>query len=225
MDKLILQIIEVFAKNNLFNEKVELIGSWCFNLYVKHLGAKPFPLKTQDIDFLIPNPFKGKEHKELVDDLQELGFNIEFNQSGSIYLWNTELKIEFLTPQKGKGDDNTIKIEKLGIYAIPLRFVTLLLEKPIIIKENNNNILLPNPNNFCLHKLIIASRRKNIDKSLKDIQQAICTSIITDPTELKILFLSLPKKWKQSIFKMLDKSKKLFPLLHDETDSLIITLQ
>ena len=61
MIKLVADILQVFADNNLFNEGVELIGSWCFQLYQKHLGAKSFPLRTIDIDFLIPNPYRGKE--------------------------------------------------------------------------------------------------------------------------------------------------------------------
>jgi hypothetical protein len=50
------KILKVFAEHGLFDEGVELIGSWCFKLYEKHLGAKSFPLLTQDIDFLIPTP-------------------------------------------------------------------------------------------------------------------------------------------------------------------------
>jgi hypothetical protein len=59
--KLVTEILKVFADNNLFNEGIELIGSWCFQLYQKHLGAKSFPLRTIDIDFLIPNPYRRKE--------------------------------------------------------------------------------------------------------------------------------------------------------------------
>jgi hypothetical protein len=59
--KLVTEILKDFADNNLFNEGIELIGSWCFQLYQKHFGAKSFPLRTIDIDFLIPNPYRGKE--------------------------------------------------------------------------------------------------------------------------------------------------------------------
>ncbi len=92
MIKAIAAIIKVFADNNLFNEGVELIGSWCFQLYQKHLGAKSFPLQTQDIDFLIPNPFPGKEHLDFIAQLEALGFTKDFKRDGSLYLWNTELK-------------------------------------------------------------------------------------------------------------------------------------
>lgn len=185
MDNLVLKILKVFEKNNLFEEGVELIGSWCFYLYQKHLNAPSFPLRTQDIDFLIPNPFKGKEHKEFIRQLEELGFQSEFNRSGSLYLWNAELKIEFITPGKGRGAEESIRIKKLGLSAIPLRFVNLLLSDPICITEEGVKTAVPNPANYCLHKLVIANRRRTIDKRMKDLQQAICTYSIADKSYLK----------------------------------------
>lgn len=225
MIDIIQKILKVFAGNNLFEEGVELIGSWCFQLYQKHLGAKNFPLRTQDIDFLIPNPFRGQAHLDFIEQLKSLGFNVDFKQDGSLYLWDAELKIEFITPEKGRGADGAIKIKKLGINAIPLRFVALLLDNPITIVEDGIKILLPNPANFCLHKLIIASRRLKIDKSLKDLQQAICTSTIADKQELLELFNSLPRKWKVAIVRMMEKSKDELPLLIEEIEKLELTLQ
>jgi hypothetical protein len=225
MIKAVERILKVFADNNLFNEGVELIGSWCFQLYQRHLGAKSFPLRTQDIDFLIPNPFHGEDHLDFIRQLEDLGFNYDFKRDGSIYLWNAELKIEFITPEKGRGSDNSIKIRQLGLNAIALRFTALLLNNPITITEGGIKILIPNPTNFCLHKLIIASRRRKIDKALKDLQQAICTSVIVDAKEIQKLFESLPKRWKQAILSMLEKSKRELPLLNEEIDKLEFTLQ
>ncbi len=225
MVNLIARILKVFADNQLFDEGVELIGSWCFQLYQKYLGASYFPLRTQDIDFLIPNPFQGKEHADFIQQLEGLGFNRDFKRDGSLYLWNAELKIEFITPEKGRGVDSSIKIKKLGINAIPLRFVAFLLDSPITIVENGIKIRVPNPANFCLHKLIIASRRRKIDKSLKDLQQAICTSVIVDRKDMQKLFRSLPKGWRKSISRILEKAKQEFPLLSEEVDNLSLTLQ
>jgi hypothetical protein len=218
-------ILKVFADNNLFSEGVELIGSWCFQLYQKHLGAKEFPLRTQDIDFLIPNPFLGQEHTDFIKQLENLGFSFDFKSDGSLYLWNTDLKIEFITPEKGRGASESIRIKKLGINAIPLRFVGFLLNNPITITDNGVKILVPNPANFCLHKLIIASRRKNIDKSLKDLQQAICTFVIVDRKALLTLFNSLPNKWRMAIVRMLKKSANELPLYRDEIARFRFTLQ
>ena len=225
MDKLIENILRVFADNHLFDEGVELIGSWCFQLYQKHLGAKSFPLRTQDIDFLIPNPFHGKEHSDFIEQLEKLGFSRDFKRDGSIYLWNAELKIEFITPEKGRGVDGSVNIEKLRVNAIPLRFVGLLLDNPISIVEGDLNVRVPNPANFCLHKLIIASRRIKADKSIKDLQQGICTFMIVDKQEIRRLFDSLPKKWRQAILRMLEKAKSELPLLNEEIEKLEFTLQ
>lgn len=222
---LIERILKVFADNGLFNEGIELIGSWCFHLYQKHLGVKSFPLRTQDIDFLIPNPFHGKEHADFIQQLENLGFNRDFKRDGSLYLWNAELKIEFITPEKGRGIDSSIKIKKLGINAIPLRFVAFLLDDPIIIIDNGIKIRVPNPANFCLHKLIIASRRRKADKSLKDLQQAISASMIVNRQDIQKLFHPLPKGWKQAILKTLAKARRELPLLSEEVDNLSVTLQ
>ena len=224
MVDLITRIIGVFADNNLFEEGVELIGSWCFKLYQKHLGVESFPLRTPDIDFLIPTPFRGKEHVNFLNQLEALGFRVDFKSDGSLYLWNTDLKIEFITVEKGKGTDKAVKINKLGVSAIPLRYVSLLLDKPIIITDNGKKIRVPAPSRFCLHKLIIAARRR-INKGLKDLQQAIYTSTIVDKKEIRELFITLPKKWRLSVLRMLDKAKAEFPLMSAEIERLSLTLQ
>lgn len=225
MIDLVGHILKVFADNNLFEEGVELIGSWCFKLYQKHLGAEEFPLKTIGIDFLIPTPYHGKEHANFIEQLEKLGFHRDFKRDGSLFLWNADLKIEFITPEKGRGVDDAIKIRKLSISAMPLRFVGLLLDNPITIVDDGIKILVPNPANFCLHKLIISSRRRKIDKSIKDLQQAICTSVIVDRQEIRKLFDSLPKKWRQAILRMLERAKQELPLLNEEIGQLGSTLQ
>jgi hypothetical protein len=221
----IITILKAFADSNLFNEGIVLIGSWCFWVYQKSLGAKKFPLRTQDIDFLIPNPYKGLESEGLVNKLQGLGFERAFHSDGSTYLWNEEFKIEFITPEKGRGADGPIKIRQLGIRAIPLRFVSLLLDKPIKLDISGVEILVPNPGNFCLHKLLIAARRRKIEKSHKDLEQAICTSVIVSTREIRMLFNALPVKWRKAIVRVLEKAGDELPLYLKEIKILQVTLQ
>ena len=64
-----------------------------------------------------------------------------------------------------------------------------------------------------------------IDKRLKDLQQAICTSVIVDRERIQTLFESLPKKWRQAIVKMLVKAPEELPLLREEIEKLKLTLQ
>jgi len=225
MIQTILRILKLFADNNLFDEGVALIGSWCFWFYQRKLGAKGSPLKTQDIDFLIPNPYRGREHANFIEQLQSLGFNRDYHSDGSLFLWNEELKIEFITPEKGRGTDRAIKISKLGVRAIPLRYVSLLLDNPITMIDDEIKIRVPHPANFCLHKLLIAARRKKIEKALKDLEQAICTSTIVTTKDMQNLFNSLPGKWRKAIVRVLEKAGVKLPLYAEEITALQLTLQ
>ena len=153
-------VLEVFSENKLWDEGVELIGSWCFLLYQKHFGAKPYPLRTQDIDFLIPIPYRSKREFNVGDALERIGFKVGFNRDGSIYYWTEELKVEFLAPERGKGSDHALRIKPLSLRATPLRFVATLLEDPVTVIEEGVSIKIPNQLNFCLHKLLIAQRRR-----------------------------------------------------------------
>jgi hypothetical protein len=225
VDKYLADILRVFHNHNLFHEGVELIGSWCFKLYQKHLGVKEYPLRTIDIDFLVPIPYRGAKHENFVKELEEIGFRCGFNTDGSMYFWNSELKIEFIVPEKGRGAAGIVHIRELGLKAIPLRFVNLLLDNPIFVSEDNMEILLPNPVNFCLHKLLIASRRKSLDKNLKDIEQALYTSAMISDYVVSKLFDSLPKSWRQKILITLEHARTELPLLRNESERLLLVLQ
>lgn len=225
MTKYLTDILRVFHKHNLFQEGVQLIGSWCFNLYQKHLGVKEYPLRTLDIDFLIPIPYRGVRHEDFIKDIEKIDFRCNFNSDGSMFFWNSELKIEFIVPEKGRGDKRVVHIRELGLKAIPLRFVNLLLDNPIYVNESNMKILLPNPVNFCIHKLLIASRRKSLDKKLKDLEQAFYTSTGLNDNDIRNLFDSLPKNWKENIFRTLKSAGTELPLLREEAERLFLTLQ
>ncbi|MDD2680191.1 MAG: GSU2403 family nucleotidyltransferase fold protein [Candidatus Omnitrophica bacterium] len=219
------KILKVFADNNLFEDGVELIGSWCFKLYQNHLGVEKFPLTSLDVDFLIPIPFHGKEHSGFIKQLEDLGFEADFKRDGSLFLWNADLKIEFITVEKSGGTDKAVKIKKLGIDAIPLRHVGFLLDKPITITDAGVKIRVPSLVRFCLHKLIIAPRRKEAGKSLKDLQQAIYTAMIVDKQEMRQVFSSLPKRWQQTVLKSLEKAERELLLLREDINKLRFTLQ
>lgn len=225
MASIINNILKVFAGNGLFDEGVELIGSWCFYLYQMHLGVKMFPLKTPDIDFCFPYPYKGKKTDNFIRQLEVLGFEIDFNPDGSIFLYNPEIKIEFITEEKGKGFDNAVEIKALGIKATPLRYIAILFEDPIVINDHEIEIKVPNPVKFCFHKLLVASKRRKLHKRMKDIEQAIRVSEILSEAKLKIEFGHLPKKWRIDIIKLLNKEKNEFLFLETEISRLMSLLQ
>jgi hypothetical protein len=91
MDDLLDRIVRVFHDNGLFEEGVQLIGSWCYRYYQMHLGAPNYPLRTQDVDFLIPYPYRGSG-RPLGTDLEKLGFRCEFNSDASMHFVNPRTK-------------------------------------------------------------------------------------------------------------------------------------
>jgi hypothetical protein len=221
------KILQIIAKNGLFEEGVELIGSWCFYLYQKYLGVEKFPFMTLDTDFLIPNPFRGKEHKNFVQQIEELGYLPDFDANGSLGLSGINLRIDFITPLKGKGEEKSVKVEKLGFNAIPLRYVDLLLEDAITLDVDGIAVRMPNPLNFCLHKLIVASlpsRRSKPGKRQKDSEQAIYASEIVDQDKLKARFTKLPHKWRALVEETRGWAKDNLPLSREKVEKLIFTL-
>lgn len=225
MIDLIQKILKIFEENGLWGEGVELIGSWCFQLYQKHLGVKSFPLRTVDIDFLVPSPYKGKEKIDLIRLLEPLGFKLGFNSDGSVYLWGPELKIEFLTAERGRGQTKAKEIKNLAIKATPLRFVDMLFEDPIKVNEQGVEVLIPNPICFALHKLLISARRKNQEKKRKDLEQAIFTLESCDVGQVAGYYKGLPKPWRKTIQQTLEAAQRSLPLQEKFIAQLLITLQ
>jgi len=225
MIELVRRILEVFDRHGLWDEGIELIGSWCFYLYQRHLGVKSYPFKTQDIDFLLPYPYRGHTKIDLIKELEQLGFRQDFRPDGSIYLWNAELRIEFLTPERGRGRDKAVEVKSLAVKAMPLRFVDMLLRHPISVVESGVKITMPDPAAFCLHKLLIASRRKRTDSRLKDVEQALHASTVINQTILKRIYQELPKAWRRTIVQTLERALQNTVLLQREARKLLDTLQ
>ena len=106
-----------------------------------------------------------------------------------------------------------------------LRFVDMLLRYPISIAEGNVTVLVPDPAAFCLHKLLIAKRRKRAESRLKDIEQALHVSAIVNRTTLKRIYQELPNTWRRAIIQGLERTLHSQVLLRREAQELFDTLQ
>ena len=188
MDALFLKLLKLFDELGLWKDGVELIGSWSFLLYQRHLGVRTLPLRTQDVDFLLPWPYPARSTVGLSEALSELGFRSANNPDGSTYFIHPELKLEFLSPERGKGGQDARSIKPLGVRAVTLRFMDMLLKDSIFVKEGNISVRVPKPLNFCLHKFVIAQRRTKPDKREKDIQQAVYVLAVLELAEFKAGF-------------------------------------
>jgi len=215
--KPIKQILSKFTKIGLWESGIEIIGSWCFLIYQKHLPLEKYPLKTQDIDILIPLPYTGKAF-DFSSFFREIGFSEHFNPDGSMFFSAPSLKVEFLAPQKGKGDKSSQFIKDLSVTPQLLRFVDILLKETLLIRISRNiKVKLPSPSSFFLHKLLISTRSKRKEKKEKDLRQAIYIGkfVIMDAGEKdKLLnqWRDFSNSWKARVKKALVQSRDILPL-------------
>ncbi|OGP23917.1 MAG: hypothetical protein A2X87_04225 [Deltaproteobacteria bacterium GWC2_42_51] len=194
------EILRLFSQHKI---NALLIGSYCLSAYREALSLKLPTIKTQDVDFLIPYPYKGKK-VDIESIFSDLGFSLGFNPDGSTYFTNGTFKIEFLTPEKGKGTDKAIPIKELGINAEPLRYLQMLFDEPLNIKRQGLAYSVPNPWVFAFHKILIMKSRRDSSKKEKDILQitAILREIKLRPQERqksREYLNSLPPRWQKVI--------------------------
>lgn len=194
------EILRLFSQHKIH---ALLIGSYCLPAYKDAFKMKLPTIRTQDVDFLVPQPYKGKR-ADLESILADLGFSLGFNSDGSNYFTNGVFQIDFLTPEKGKGSDKAVPIKELGVQAEPLRYLQMLLDDPIEVKSKDLKFGVPNPWTFAFHKILIRSSRKATPKKDKDLLQAVSLlrEILTRPRELersRKTLKALPTPWKKRI--------------------------
>ena len=118
--------------------------------------------------------------------------------------------VEFLVPEKGKGQDKPVQVPQLAINAQSLRFLNLITEGTIEIESKGLNLKLPHPIRFALHKIIVSQRRSKPDKAVKDMEAGISLLKILikqgQRNEILKVLDSLPAKWKKKIRTGIEKS-------------------
>ena len=194
------EIIKILAQHGI---KSILIGSYCMPVMRDELGLSLPTIKTQDIDFLVNLPYRGKE-ADVESVLKPLGFSIGFAPDGSTYFTNGMFKVDFLTPEKGRGSDKAVSIRPLKIRATPLRYLQMLSEQPLKMMKEDYTFFIPNPWTLAFHKILVSQNRKAKDKKEKDLLQAagLLRGIMKKPemlTKALSYLNTLPEKWKKNL--------------------------
>lgn len=211
---LCIEVLKRLNKTGVLKEVI-LIGSWCIPFYRDYFGSVKYPaaIKTRDVDFLVPAPLKSKTKVDIPELLKDLGFIVGFKgPEGYIQLEHSDLIIEFLAPERGRGLDKPYRLIQFGLNAQPLRFLDLLTEDTIKVKIEGIEINLPHPANFALHKLIIFQRRTKEEKITKDRNAAIgiLKALITkgETVTIKRVFNSMIPKWQKKVITGLEEAKE-----------------
>ena len=87
----------------------------------------------------------------------------------------------------------------------------MLFDDPIRLADHGVTINLPNPRDYCLHKLIIGQRRKNAAKRLKDIEHAVHVLPLLDVDKIVRTVAAYPPKWRSLIKASLRQAKTHMP--------------
>jgi hypothetical protein len=211
------ELLSALANAGLWEAGAEVVGSWCFRIYQAHLGVSVYPLRTDDLDVLIPIPWRGRP-VDLSELLRGLGFNERITPDGSTVYHRPGIRVEFLSAARGRATEEAKPATGLGVRSQALRFMDLLLDNPLQIKLMAGvTVTVPSPSAFMLHKLLISSRRTKAHKRTKDAAHAIAVAryVLTDAEQkdaLAATWRELLPSWRSRVFKAIQCAIKLHPM-------------
>ena len=198
-----------FERVGLWDEGLQIIGSWCFKIYQNNFGVEFYPERTIDVDIAVKIPYQGK-NIDIAQILKSMGFDEQFDyQTGIIKYRCSDFIIEFLQHQQGDGSRRKLSNDTLdlGITTQAVPYLNILLNNPaILIARDLGRVCIPAMPAFVVHKLIVASCRKDKLKKIKDYNQveAVCKTMVWNPkeiTELARIANSIHKTWRDKMLR------------------------
>jgi hypothetical protein len=179
-------VVAALSKAGVFRLRGVLVGTIAYQTYSAMLGIRlPVPvLQTGDIDIAqFKNVSVAVEDSTppVLDVLKEIDTTFRavpnlHNEKSVSYEAKGGLRVDFLTPNEGPDTDEPQSLPALQTDALPLRFLDYLIHEPepaVILHDAGVPVLVPAPQRYALHKLIVSRRRREgTAKRDKDIQQA-----------------------------------------------------
>jgi hypothetical protein len=186
-------IVQTLAAAGFFRLRGVLVGTVAFQCYPVLLGIRlpNTALQTADADFAQFHSISAAVGDALPSILEvlrkvdptfrEIPHQTDSRQSTK-FVNRSGYKVEFLTPNTGSAeyDDHPVSMPALGgASAQPLRFLDFLIHQPVravMLHASGIAVLVPSPERYAVHKLIVASRRRvdadGTAKSRKDRLQS-----------------------------------------------------
>jgi hypothetical protein len=179
-------LVAALADAGVFRLRGVLVGIVAYQTYPAVLGCRlpVTALQTNDVDvaqFGDVSAAVGDLTRPMADILREVNQSFRpvpttHKQRVFSYEADTGLRVDFLTPNRGRDTEEPRNLPALGTDAQPLRFLDFLIRDPepaVLLHGMGVLVSVPAPQRFALHKLIVARRRREGDpKRDKDIFQA-----------------------------------------------------
>ncbi len=160
---------------------------------------------------MVPFPNKIKNEIDIPMLLEKYDFIPIYSITNNYVKFdNPKLRLEFLTPEYGKGTDKPHEIPKYKVNAQGLRFISLAIDHQTVMNYKNIPITVPEPSCFVLLKLLTIHKRTNKEKAKKDIftVNKLGDFINSNPEQkgkLINIYSSLNDSWKKTILKTANK--------------------
>lgn len=187
------QVVQELANAGFFRLRGVLIGTVAYQCYPGLLARRldAVAMQTGDADFAQFHEISiaiGDSLPPILEVLRRADATfreIPSQMDGRVstqFVSRDKFKVEFLTPNRGPDDlaGKPVPMPALGgAAAFPLRFLDFLIRHPVravLLHGAGVSILVPSPERYAVHKLIVGSRRKDdrdtASKAAKDRLQA-----------------------------------------------------
>ncbi|MCC6467487.1 MAG: hypothetical protein IT563_04125 [Alphaproteobacteria bacterium] len=180
--------LAAMATAGVFRLRAVLVGTVAYQTYSASLGVR-LPrgaMETLDVDIAqdrnvsvaVKDAVSG-----MLDTLRAADptFRAVPPKPGAEGVWSYktgqgDIRVEFLTPNRGPDSDALVHLPALDSYALQLRFLDYLIRDPqpaVVLHGPGILVNVPAPERYALHKLIVARRRAATSgKANKDLEQA-----------------------------------------------------
>lgn len=179
-------VVTALADAGVFRLRAVLVGTVAYQAYSAMLGVRlPDTMaQTDDIDvaqFADVSAAIGDASRPMADVLRDVDPSFRpvphiHPVRATRYVAASGLKVDFLTPNRGRETEEPQPLRALGTDAEPLRFLDFLIRDPepaVLLHNAGVLVTVPAPERFALHKLIVSRRRREGDaKRDKDRVQA-----------------------------------------------------
>ena len=221
------KVISGLGSAGVFQLGAVLVGTHAFIALGNVLGVRwQSGMRTEDIDILA-SPVLEVAVGQIETDLPATreSLNMGFlpipgldsrRPETSFKVRGKTLRVDLLTPARGRRDGAPVRIPRLKASAQPLEFLDYLLESPVdapVINGGATMVKVPDPARFALHKLIVSVDRSIAmqSKAGKDRQQAaeMIEALIADrPGDMELAVDSIKRRspvWHKKLRDGLDR--------------------
>ena len=235
MDNATGSLVGALAKAGVFRLGGVLVGTNAFRIYEGELGIRlgfDQTAMTNDIDIASFEKLSLALEETVLPSMEKVFNDFEFSpvtslEKGKVWRWRqskSQTLVEFLTPSFDE-EESLRELAALGVSAQSLHFLNYLIANPIHaagVYRDGILVHVPRPENFAIHKLIVADRRRDGPDSIKarkDLMQAelLLTVLAEDrPTDLLEAYedaLTRGPKWGERLKRSLERSPKAAELL------------